>query len=338
LINAVPKRTLALPPDKEHAVPEAASIQSAHPDGEWPELPLASWRDTYATLHMWTQIVGKTRLALAPMENHWWQVAMYVNDRGLTTSPMPWRGEVLVVEFDFIGHELVLRTSTGEARRLALAPMSVAAFYAAYTDALASLGVMPELMPTLVPKPVEVDPAIPFAQDMAHASYDAAAANRWWRALLQVDRVFKLFRSGFIGKQSPAHFFWGSFDHACTRFSGRAAPRHPGGAPNCPDRVMVEAYSHECSSAGFWPGGGAIEAPAFYAYAYPEPPGYGEHRVQPSAAFYDSRAREFILPYDAVAKADAPDLELLAFLQSTYGAAAGLGRWDRAALERGDEG
>ena len=301
---------------------------------EWPELPLAPWRDTYATLHMWTQIVGKTRLALAPMENHWWQVALYLTDRGLGTSPMPWLGEVLVVEFDFVDHALLLRTSAGETRRLALAPMSVARFYAMYTDALASLGVKP----ALVPRPVEVETAIPFAQDTAHASYDAAAVHRWWRALVQVDRVFRQFRGGFTGKQSPAHFFWGSFDHACTRFSGRRAPTHPGGAPNCPDHVMVEAYSHECSSAGFWPGGGAIEEAAFYAYAYPEPPGYGGHRVRPAAAYYDTKAREFILPYDAVRRSATPDLDLLAFLQSTYDAAAGLGRWDRAALERGDEG
>ncbi len=315
-------------------MPDATPIPNARDGVEWPELPLASWRDTYATLHMWTQIVGKTRLALAPMENHWWQATMYVTDRGLSTSPMPWRGKVVVVDFDFVDHALVLRTSEGEARRLALAPMSVASFYAQYTNALESLGVVP----TLMPRPVEVEPAIPFAQDVEHASYDAAAVNRWWRALLQVDRVFKLFRSSFTGKQSPAHFFWGSFDHACTRFSGRVAPPHPGGAPNCPDHVMVEAYSHECSSAGFWPGGGATEEPAFYAYAYPEPPGYGAHRVQPAAAFYDQKAREFILPYDAVRTAASPDLELMEFLQSTYDAAAGLGRWDRAALERGSGG
>ena len=211
-------------------MPDATPIPTARDDAQWPELPLASWRDTYATLHMWTQIVGKTRLALAPMENHWWQATMYVTDRGLTTSPMPWRGKVVVVDFDFVDHALVLRTSEGEARRLALAPMSVASFYADYTNALESLGVTPMVMP----KPVEVEPAIPFAQDVEHASYDAAAVNRWWRALLQVDRVFKLFRSSFTGKQSPAHFFWGSFDHACTRFSGRTAPPHPGGRAELP--------------------------------------------------------------------------------------------------------
>ena len=313
---------------------DSTSIRDERPRMEWPELSLAPWRETYATLHMWTQIVGKTRLALAPMENHWWQVTLYISERGLTTSPMPWLSKLLVVEFDFVDHALVLRTSEGEACRLALAPMSVASFYAKYTDALKSLGVTP----TLMPKPVEVETAVPFAQDVAHASYDAEAVNRWWRALLQVDRVFKIFRSGFAGKQSPVHFFWGSFDLACTRFSGRAAPRHPGGAPNCPERVMVEAYSHECSSAGFWPGGGAFGEPAFYAYAYPQPPGYGEQRVRPSAAFYHPQAREFILPYDAVRTAATPDLDLLEFLQSTYGAAAGLAEWDRAGLERRGDG
>jgi hypothetical protein len=296
----------------------------------WPPLPLAAWRDTYATLHMWTQIVGKTRLALAPMENHWWQCTLHVTDRGLGTTPMPSGVRLLAVDFDFIDHLLVLRTTEGASRRLRLQPQTVADFYAQYLAALDELGFQPRLMP----RPVEVDPALPFAEDVGHAAYDAAAVHRWWRAMAQADRVFKRFRSGFLGKQSPVHFFWGSFDLAVTRFSGRPAPRHAGGAPNCPDYVMVEAYSHECSSAGFWPGGGAVEEAAFYAYAYPEPQGYPAHAVRPAAAYYHSQAREFILPYDAVRTAPDPDGTLLAFLQSTYEAAADLGRWDRAALER----
>lgn len=296
----------------------------------WPALPLAPWRDTYATLHMWMQVVGKTRLALAPMENHWWQVALYVTERGLTTTPMPWGERLLVADFDFTDHALVLRTSDGALRTLALAPRPVARFYADYMAALQSLGVAP----TIMPRPVEVESAIPFAEDLEHAAYDAEAVNRWWRAMAQADRVFKRFRSRFAGKQSPAHFFWGSFDLATTRFSGRLAPRHPGGAPNCPDWVMVEAYSHECSSAGFWPGGGAVDEAAFYAYAYPEPPGYAQQPVQPAAADYHSKAREFILPYEAVRTAADPDATLLDFLQSTYEAAASLGRWDRLVLER----
>ena len=296
----------------------------------WPPLPLAAWRDTYATLHMWTQIVGKTRLALAPPENHWWQCTLHVSERGLSTTPMPSGVRLLTVDFDFIDHVLVLRTSQGTSRRLPLQPQSVAQFYAQYTTALKELGFEPHMMP----RPVEVERAIPFAEDVEHASYDAAAVHNWWRAMAQADRVFKRFRGGFIGKQSPAHFFWGSFDLAVTRFSGRTAPRHPGGAPNCADYVMVEAYSHECSSAGFWPGGGATEEAAFYAYAYPEPQGYSAHAVRPAAAYYHPKAREFILPYEAVRTAPDPDAALLAFLQSTYEAAADLGRWDRAALER----
>lgn len=296
----------------------------------WPALPLAPWRDTLATLHMFTQVVGKTRLALAPMENHWWQCTMYVCERGLTTTPMPAGSRLLTVDFDFIDHRLVMRDAEGGRRELALGPQTVAQFYARYLAALGELDFQPRWMA----RPVEVDPAIPFAEDETHAAYDADAVHRWWRALLQVDRVFKRFRSGFVGKQSPSHFFWGSFDLAVTRFSGRPAPRHPGGAPNCPDYVMVEAYSHECSSAGFWPGGGPVEEAAFYAYAYPEPPGYAEHQVRPSAASYHAGAREFILPYEAVRAAPDPDALLLEFLQDTYAAAATLGQWDRAALER----
>ena len=304
---------------------------AAHPDGsDWPPLPLAAWQDTFATLHMWTQLVGKTRLALAPMENHWWQCTLYVSARGLTTGPMPGGTKMLSVDFDFIDHALVLQCSDGERRRLPLVPESVARFHARYMQALSELGFTLRILA----RPVEVPEAIPFAEDEKHAAYDGEAVHRWWRALLQVDRAFKRFRSGFIGKQSPAHFFWGSFDHAVTRFSGRAAPRHAGGAPNCPDWVMVEAYSHECSSAGFWPGGGPLDEAAFYAYAYPEPEGYASSSVRPAAARYHAEAREFILPYEAVRTAADPDATLLQFLESTYQAAAVCGRWDRDALER----
>ena len=296
----------------------------------WPALPLAEWRDTYATLHMWTQIVGKTRLALAPMENHWWQVPLYVTPRGLSTSAMPSGNRTLAVEFDFIDHVLSVESSDGATSTLPLIPRSVADFYTAYMTALRSLG----FAPTIRPVPVEVETAIPFAEDRQHASYDADAAHRCWQILVQADRVLKRFRGRFLGKASPVHFFWGSFDLAATRFSGRRAPPHSGGAPNCPDYVMVEAYSHECNSAGFWPGGGAIAEPAFYAYAYPEPAGYRERAVRPDGARYSAEAREFILPYDALRRAGDPDDALLQFLQSTYEAAADLARWDRPALER----
>ena len=300
-------------------------------DAAWPALPLASWRDTYATLHMWMQIVGKTRLALAPMENHWWQVPLYVTPRGLTTSAMPCGQRNVDVEFDFLQHRLAIRTSDGGKNGFALDAYSVADFFERYLDALHSLGVAPALMA----RPVEVDVAIPFADDRQHASYDAAAAQRWWRILAQADRVLKRFRGRFLGKQSPVHFFWGSFDLAATRFSGRNAPRHPGGAPNCADYVMVEAYSRECASCGFWPGGGAIEDPAFYAYAYPEPAGYAERSAGAGGGgYYDRNAREFILPYEAVRLSRDPDASLLDFLQATYDAAADCGGWDRAALDR----
>jgi hypothetical protein len=296
----------------------------------WPALPLAPWQATYATLHMWLQIVGKTRLALAPMRNHWWQVALYVTPRGLTTSAMPFRERALSVELDFIAHQLALRDSDGNERVLPLAEQSVADFYAGYMAALRSLGAAVKLMP----RPVEVVTAIPFAADREHCTYDADAAHRWWQILVQAERVLERFASGFVGKASPVHFFWGSFDLAYTRFSGRRAPRHPGGAPNCPDYVMVEAYSHECASFGFWPGGGAVTEAAFYAYTYPEPAGFAQRPILPSAARYDDDLREFILPYEAVRAAERPDDTLLEFLQGTYAAAADLARWDRAALER----
>jgi Family of unknown function (DUF5996) len=301
------------------------------PTDKWPELPLADWRATYATLHMWSQIVGKTRLALAPMENHWWQVALYVTARGLTTSAMPHGNDGIEVRFDFISHELQMQKSDGSQRSFALTSMSVADFFARYMHALRDLGI--DL--TIYASPVEVVTAIPFAQDAEHATYNADAARQCWLIFLNTQRVMKNFRGAFTGKQSPVHFFWGSFDLACTRFSGRRAPRHPGGAPHCPDRVMVEAYSHECSSCGFWPGDGT-SPPSFYAYAYPEPQGYAARQVAPDAARYDTTAREYLLPYETLCAAPNPDEALLRFFQTTYAAAADLGHWDRMALERGE--
>jgi len=296
----------------------------------WPRLPLGEWEATYQTLHRWAQIVGKTRLALAPMQNHWWQVPLYVTTRGLGTSPMPYGDRQVEVDFDFIEHQLVARTSEGRTRSLPLSAQSVAEFYAAYLELLGSLGVEVRIRPV----PVEMPDVIPFAEDRVHASYDPHATHRCWRALLQVDRVLKAFRGRFTGKCSPVHFWWGSFDLACTRFSGRRAPRHPGGAPNCPDYVMVEAYSHECYSAGWWPGGGPVPEPAFYAYVYPEPAGCPDAAISPAAATYHPVMREWVLPYEAVRTAPNPDVAVAEFLQSTYEVAANLGRWDRAALER----
>jgi hypothetical protein len=296
----------------------------------WPSLSLDGWQETYDTLHLWTQIVGKTRLALAPMENHWWQVALYVTPRGLTTSEIPLGTRTFAVDFDFVDHRLYVRASDGRERDIPLVAQPVADFYAAYRNALRSL----DLDVTIRPVPVEMQTAIPFADDRMHASYDADAANRCWRILVQADRVMKRYRGRFMGKASPVHFFWGGFDMAATRFSGRRAPRHAGGVPNCPDWVMEEAYSHECASCGFWPGGGAIAEPAFYAYAYPEPAGYAEHPVRPAAARYSRELGEFILPYDAVRTSPTPDELLLDFFQSTYEAAADLGNWDRIALDR----
>jgi hypothetical protein len=305
-------------------------MEIQEPYSEWPELPPAAWRATYATLHMWTQIVGKTRLALAPMENHWWQVALYVTSRGLTTSPMPYGNFSFSVEFDFISHQLSVRTNRGAEDSFALCSMAVAEFFARYMRSLRTLAIEP----TIIPSPVEVEIAIPFMQDHEHAFYDPAAAHRCWRIFAAAERVMKRFRGGFTGKQSPVHFFWGSFDLASTRFSGRRAPAHPGGVPNCPDRVMVEAYSHECSSCGFWPGDGVSRPPAFYAYSYPEPLGYPARSIQPSAAYYDVQAREFLLPYDGMRTAATPGDLLLRFFQSAYEAAADLGTWERASLER----
>jgi hypothetical protein len=294
----------------------------------WPDLDYAAWRDTAATLQLWTQMVGKVRLALTPWLNHGWHVPLYVSARGLATSPIPFDGELLEIEFDFIAQRLVARTSRGDEATLALEPQAVADFYRAFIDCLPRLGVTVSINET----PSEIPDPIRFSEDRIHASYDAAAAHRFWRALLQADRVFKLFRTSFLGKASPVHFFWGGFDLAVTRFSGRRAPLHPGGAPGLPDDVTREAYSHEVSSAGFWPGNDAFPHAAFYSYAYPEPPGFRDRKVT-EGAVYDAMLGEFILPYDAVRTAPDPDALLMDFLSTTYAAAADAGKWDRASLE-----
>jgi uncharacterized protein DUF5996 len=296
----------------------------------WPSLPLEAWRDTCATLHMWLQIVGKVRLAQTPWVNHSWHTTLYVTSRGLTTSPIPYGTRTFEIAFDFIAHEVSVTGSDGGTGRVPLEPQSVAAFYRRLMDELRRLGFAVEIHR----KPNEVADAIPFDEDETHHAYDADYANRFWQVLAQSDRVFKRFRALFIGKVSPVHFFWGGPDLAVTRFSGRRAPEHPGGIPNLPDRVAREAYSHEVSSLGFWPGGGAIDYPAFYSYAYPEPPGFPDASIRPTGAFYSKDLREFILPYDAVRTADSPDDALLAFARTTYEAAANLAKWDRSALER----
>jgi Family of unknown function (DUF5996) len=295
----------------------------------WPELPTAAWRETYETLHLWLQVVGKVRLARTPWLNHSWHVALYVTARGLTTSPIPDGVRTFQIDFDLIEHALRISTSDGARRQLALAGQSVASFYSAVMADLAELGIDITIdeMPNELPEPIR------FSQDNRHASYDPAAVRRFFQMLANADRVFKQFRTGFLGKASPVHFFWGSFDLAVTRFSGRRAPRHPGGVPHLSDDVACEAYSHEVSSAGFWPGSGAIDYPAFYSYAYPEPAGFRATRVRPEAAFFSEALGEFILPYDAVRLAARPDQALLEFLQSTYEAAANAAKWDRAALE-----
>ncbi|OZM78165.1 hypothetical protein CFP66_32470 [Pseudonocardia sp. MH-G8] len=295
--------------------------------GAWPALRVADWTDTRDTLHLWTQIVGKIRMAQAPLLNHWWQVTLYVSPRGLTTSSIPYGGEVFDIEFDFVEHQLVIRSSAAGTRTVALHPMPVAEFLDRTMHALAGLG----LEARISARPNEVDPAIPFAQDREHAAYDPEAAHLFWRQLVSAHRVMGEFRAHFVGKVSPVHFWWGAMDLACTRFSGRPAPRHPGGAPNCADWVMVEGYSRELSSCGFWPGGG--EEGAFYAYAYPEPDGFAGHPVGPEGAYYSAENGQFLLPYEAVRAAPDPDGALREFLHSTYEAAADLGRWDRAALE-----
>jgi hypothetical protein len=296
----------------------------------WPRLPLEAWADTYATLHMWTQIVGKIRLAQSPWINHSWHVTLYVTARGLTTSLIPYGTRTFQLDFDFFDHRLLIHSSDGGLGTVLLRPQSVAAFYRQLWDELGKL----DLHVKINKRPNEVPEAIPFEQDEQHASYDPDYASRFWRVLVQADRVFTRFRARFIGKCSPVHFFWGAADLAVTRFSGRPAPEHPGGIPNLPDSVTREAYSHEVSSCGFWPGGGAISFPAFYSYAYPEPRGFAEAMVKPAAAFYSADLREFVLPYDAIREDESPDDTLLEFLQTTYEAAANLGHWDRNSLER----
>src|SRR3981081_973238 len=295
----------------------------------WPELPTAAWRETYETLHLWTQIIGKIRLARAPWLNHSWHVALYVTARGLTTSPIPYGASTFQIELDFIDHLLRISTSDGATRQFALDGKSVASFHAALMAEPAEPGHHTTIneMPNELPGPIR------FSQDHRHASYDPGAVQRFLQILVNADRVFKQFRTGFLGKASPVHFFWGSFDLAVTRFSGRRAPRHPGGVPHLSDEVACEAYSHEVSSAGFWPGSGAIDYAAFYSYAYPEPAGFRAMQVRPDAAFFSESLGEFILPYDAVRTAPQPDQALLDFLQSTYEAAANVAKWDRDALE-----
>jgi hypothetical protein len=296
----------------------------------WPALPYEAWKDTLATLHLWTQVVGKVRLTQSPWVNHSWHVTLYVTSRGLTTSPIAYGTRTFEIEFDFLAHRLAITTGDGRCAHVPLEPQTVAAFYARLLDALRSLNITISIHAT----PNEIPDAIPFARDETHRAYDPIYATRFWRVLVQADRVLKIFRARFAGKCSPVHFFWGGADLAVTRFSGRPAPEHPGGIPNLPDWVTREAYSHEVSSAGFWPGGGPIAYPAFYSYAYPEPAGFAKAPVGPEAAFYSQDLREFILPYDTVRLAASPDETLLEFLQSTYEAAALLAAWDRAALER----
>ncbi len=304
-------------------------ISSNQRDQFWPPIPFPEWKETAATLHMWTQIIGKIRLIQTPWINHSWHVTLYVTSRGLTTSPIPHGFYTFEIRFDFIDHELRILKSDGATRTLKLQSQSVAKFYDLVMKALNDL----ELPVKTNMLPNEIENPIPFDQDEEHRSYDQEYANRFWRVLVQSDRVFKEFRSRFCGKCSPVHFFWGSFDLAVTRFSGRPAPPHPGGVPHLPDAITREAYSQEVSSLGFWPGNAAMPTPVFYSYAYPEPPGFAEAKVQPEAAFYEPKLREFVLPYDAVRTAENPDEVLLAFAQSAYDAASKLGKWDRDALE-----
>ena len=290
----------------------------------WPILVLEEWQDTLATLHMWTQVVGKIRMKQTPLINHWWNVTLYVSARGLTTSPMPYHDRIFEIEFDFIDHKLRIECSDGALKILLLRPQTVADFYQEVMSALRDLGIDIKIWPM----PVEIPNPIRFDQDQTHKSYDAEYANRYWRALVNVDDVFKQFRSRFIGKVSPVHFWWGSFDHAVTRFSGRVAPPREGA-----DTITVEAYSHEVISHGFWPGGNGVQA-AFYSYTAPEPADLSESIIKPSAAFYSKDMKEFLLPYDAVRQSPSPETALMDFLQSTYEVGANLAKWDRKALER----
>jgi hypothetical protein len=303
---------------------QSANALTMEPSSElWPALPLSEWEDTFHTLHMWTQIVGKIRLGLAPLQNHWWNVALYVTHCGLTTSPIPYRGDAFELQFNFIDHQLELYLAGGAKHRLPLSPKSVAAFYGELFSLLHSAGI--EV--TINRKPQEISEPILFDQDGTHASYDPEYARRLWRILLSIDIVLKEFRAGFIGKSSPSHFFWGSFDLCCTLFSGRRAPPRKG-------VITSEAYSHECSSVGWWPGGGEFKGPAFYAYTAPEPAGCGAEKIFPSAGYYHDPLHEFVLMYDDVRRAKSPGNEILEFARSSYAAGANLAKWDRAALER----
>jgi hypothetical protein len=297
---------------------------------QWPSLPLDAWRDTQATLHLWMQIVGKVRLARCPWINHSWTATLYVTPKGLTTASIPHGTRTFQIDLDFIHHLLVIQASDGRTGHFKLEPQSVARFYSRLMEQMHKI----DLDVDIHKRPNEIADAVPFDSDESHAAYDREYVNRFSRILVQVDRVFTAFRSRFIGKSSPVHFFWGSADLAVTRFSGRRAPQHPGGIPGLPDRITREAYSHEVASCGFWAGGGAIPYPAFYAYAYPEPQGYANASVKPETAFYSGDLREFILAYDAVRQSADPDATLTDFLQSTYEAAANLAQWDRASLER----
>lgn len=323
--DAIPLRN-ATASDEPPVVATSAALEPGQ-DAIWPTLPLAAWQETYETLHLWTQIVGKVRLALCSPLNHWWAVTLYVTPRGLTTASMPYGTRTLEVTFDFLDHMLWVRTSDGGRRAIALYPRSVADFYREFMAVLRSLSIHV----TINPLPQEVSNPIRCDEDQNHAAYDATYASRWWRIMVQSDRVLQRFRARFIGKCSPVHFFWGSFDLAVSRFSGRRAPERPGA-----NHVTREAYSHEVSSCGFWPGtpGGPVQGPAYYAYSVPEPAGLSETRVQPAAAGYNRALGEFILPYEAVRTAANPDALLLDFAQSTYEAGATLATWDRAALER----
>ena len=306
-----------------------ANAVGAHQD-QWPSLPLEAWSDTSATLHLWTQIVGKIRVAQCPWVNHSWHVTLHVTAKGLTTLPIPYGDRTFQIDFDFVHHLLTVQSSDGRIGHFKLEPQSVATFYSRLMDQMAKV----DLHVRIHRKPNEVADAIPFDRDESHAAYDREYANRYWRVLVQADRVLTEFRARFAGKCSPVHYFWGAPDLAVTRFSGRRAPEHPGGIPNLPDTVTREAYSHEVSSCGFWAGGGPVPYAAFYSYAYPEPAGFSAAPVKPDAAFYSADLREFILPYDRVRQAADPDTTLLEFLQTTYEAAANLAKWDRAALER----
>lgn len=296
----------------------------------WPSLPLENWADTCATLHMWIQIAGKIRLTQSPWTNHSWHTTLYVTATGITTSPIPYGLRTFQIDFDFVRHQLTISASDGRITGFPLEPQSVAAFYRRLMGQMESL----DLHVAIHQKPNEVPEPISFHLDETHRTYDREYANRFWRILVQADRVMKEFRARFIGKCSPVHLFWGALDLAVSRFSGRPAPPHPGGIPNLPDFVTREAYSHEVSSCGFWPGGGAFPRPAFYSYAYPEPAGFSAASIRPAEAFYSNDFREFLLPYDAVRQAESPGSVLLEFLQSTYEAASNLAGWDRQALER----